>query len=447
MRLVASSFVLAAVALLAAFLPTAHAQPPETVLIQGQLLNDLGQPLTGMRGYRVRFFDAEVDGAQLGGDIGGQTILSPSGLFAIPLEPPAPVLEAPAAWYELAIDSSEDASGLTEADAFPERIRVHSVPFARVAGEALSIEVEAIGGGAVSTSEFESLAGIAGSVQSQLDTKAEAVAVDDALALKADAADVYTQTEVDDALAQKPDLAEVLPRKGESFVVVETTGDPVQNAANLQAAYAEAAALEPHGEALAENNRAVVIVPPGKYDLGSGQLEMDTPFVDLVGSTTARDNHHIFGTSNGANSGVLRQTADNVRIENLLIECTRASGGTPIIASTPAAYFPNGNLPNTVVSNCRFLADEMHAWSMRVAITYAGAYDRVLAGDAAFGGFGTASGIFTHCTGGRWAFGGFGTAAEGKFYYCVGGDDSFTTSGSPTVIFCVRNGVAYPAMP
>src|SRR5690606_29641337 len=154
----------AVVCLILAATPEVHAQPPETVLIQGQLVNELGQPLTGAREYRVRFFDAETDGAQLGGPIVGQVTITPQGLFAIPLVPPAPVFETPAAWYELAIDSSADASGLTEADAFPGRVRVHSVPFARVAGEALSVEVDAIAGGAVTPVEFQSLAGLTGNI-------------------------------------------------------------------------------------------------------------------------------------------------------------------------------------------------------------------------------------------------------------------------------------------
>jgi len=339
-----------------------------------------------------------------------------------------------------------------------------------------------------------------------LDTKADAASVDDALALKADAADVYTQSEVDDALAQKPDFADVLTSKGESFVLVETTDDPVQNGVNLLAAYAEAAALNPYGNGLGPDNRAMVIVPPGKYDLGSGQLEMNAPFVDLVGSTTSRDNHHIFGTSNGLNTGVLRQTASNVRIENLFVECTRASGGQVFTSAGPAAYFPNSNLPNTVIRNCRF-SSTSNAFSMRIGINYSGTYEDSTAGDwafgsgsggvasgtftnctggigsfggggtasgtftnctgglASFGGESTASGTFTNCTGGNSAFGGFGgeasgifincvggsnafggsgSASGGRFYYCVGGSLSFTLTGSPTVIFCVRNGQPYP---
>jgi len=484
MRHLAFLFMLIAAASLALVAPAAHTQPPGTVLIQGQLLDDLGQPLTGVRGYRVRFFDAEVDGAQLGGDIVGQTVLSPSGLFAIPLEPPGAVLESPAAWYEMAIDSSADASGLTESDVFPGRIRVHSVPFARVAGKALSVEVEAIGNGSVSAEEFETLAGVTTNLQMQLNNKADALTVANELILKADSAEVYTRTEIDaQQAAQDAEIAARIPRTGPAFVVVETTDDPVQNGVNLLAAYAEAAALTPHGLPLGGNNRAVVLVPPGHYDLGNGQLELDTDFVDVEGISKDREKQYIYGTSDGDGTGVLRQTANHVRIENLFVHCTLDSG--PFIGFTaPAAYFPDSNLPGTVIRNCRFLANDLHALSMRGGVEYSGTYVDSAGGERAFGGAGIASGTFINCTGGHDSFGGSGTASgnfinctggahsfggggaangifinctggnnsfgddtnpsSGRFYFCIGGFSSYPQLGTPTILYSVRGGAAYP---
>jgi len=427
---------------------TAHAQPPETVLIQGQLLNDLGQPLTGMRGYRVRFFDAEVDGVQLGGDIVGQTVLSPSGLFAIPLEPPALVLEAPAAWYELALDSSEDASGLTESDVFPERIRVHSVPFARVAGEALSIEVDAIGGGAVSAAEFESLAGITGSVQSQLDTKADTASVDDALALKADTAEVYTRTQVDNALVLKANTADVLPRIGQSHVLVRTSSRADFNGNNLLEAYELAKEKTPYNQPLSEHNRVVVLLAPGRYDLGSSELVLDTPFVDIEGLSQDPEQQHIFGTTRGPGSGVLTQTADHVRISNVFVECTRSGGGLSFNSSDPAAYFPNSNLPNTVIRNCRFRADGMNAQAMRTGITinYSGTYVNTDGGFRGFGQTGIASGTFIDCTAGGSGFAGGGGTASGTFINCSVAGAGFGGGGgtaSGTFINCTGSTASF----
>jgi hypothetical protein len=211
---------------------------------------------------------------------------------------------------------------------------------------------------------------------------------------------------------------------------------------------------------------------------------MDAEFVDVVGLSPAREHQLLLGESNGNNTGVLRQTANNVRIENLKVWCIRSSGGAPLLASTPAAYFPDANTPDTVVRNCEFASDDLNAWSMRLQTDYSGTYINCKAGSASFtydaiangtfidcvgkgtsfaaygtasgtfesctGGnfsFGyasTASGTFTNCTAGSSSFGAGGDATGGKFYYCRAGDFSFTTTGSPVVLHCIRGNLAYP---
>lgn len=278
---------------------------------------------------------------------------------------------------------------------------------------------------------------------------------------------------------------------GAAYQVVEVTNDAAKNGQNLVAAYARVKLLTPHGQALSADNRAVVLVPPGRYDMGTGQLTMDTQFVDLVGLSTARDDQHIFGTANGQQTGVLRQTANDVRIENLLIDCTRSSGGVSVTGLDQCAYLPDDNLTATVVRNCRFKADDTNAFGMKLAGIYAGTYENCVAQNYAFGGHlgiasgtftncsggfafagaGTvASGTFTNCTGGQYAFAGsngsggtasgtfinctgsntsFGggpgtTAASGKFYYCNAGGNSYPSSGTPTLLYCIRSGAVYP---
>jgi hypothetical protein len=260
------------------------------------------------------------------------------------------------------------------------------------------------------------------------------------------------------------DASAFIKGSASAYVVAETTDNAVTNGANLIAAYAAAAALTPHGQALGPDNRAVVLVPPGKYDLGTGQLEMATEFVDFVGLSTARENQHIYGTSNGFGTGVLRQTANDVKIENLFVELMPTGFGTNYDAQDPAAYFPTTALGSAVVRNCIFKGDDSSGWSMRLAIEYAGHYEDCTAGDYSFGHFGTASGTFknctgsddsfgykgtasgtfNNCTGGNFSFGYGSDATGGKFYFCSGGSNSFTTTGSPTVIHCIQDGVAYP---
>ncbi|MBX7245405.1 MAG: hypothetical protein K1X53_07890 [Candidatus Sumerlaeaceae bacterium] len=219
-------------------------------------------------------------------------------------------------------------------------------------------------------------------------------------------------------------LVKSLPMDGQAYVIVEVTADPVQNGINLVTAYNRAEALTPHGQPLSARNRAMVVVLPGQYDMTTGTLLMITNYVDLVGLSTARTDQYIFGESSGQGTGILRQTASDVRIENLLVECTRSSGGLTFSASDPAAYFPDGALAGTVVTNCEFRADGTNAYSTRRAVEYSGTYTNCTGGRIAWGGFGTASGIFTDCIGGTASFGGLGIA-NGVFKNCTAIDNSF----------------------
>jgi len=129
-------FILAAVCSLLFSIQVTWAAVPATVTIQGTLESLGGEPVSGEFLYRVRFFDGQVDGNLLG-ETAGTTTVSEGGRFPIVLEPPQPVLDSTVGWYELAVDTEED--GIDEGDVFPERVRIHSVPFALRAGDADSL--------------------------------------------------------------------------------------------------------------------------------------------------------------------------------------------------------------------------------------------------------------------------------------------------------------------
>lgn len=210
-----------------------------------------------------------------------------------------------------------------------------------------------------------------------------------------------------------------------SSVTVQITDNEATNGLRLIAAYAQAETLSP-----SETNRVAVIVPPGRYDLGAAGLQMDTPYIDLIGQTTDRAAQYLYGAP-GENTGVIKQTADNVRIENLTLynqsDCFMGD------ASDPAAYFPTVPGSNTVMRNCEFASV---GWSMRLSVKYAGSYEQCVAGRGAFGGNGgygsyggAASGMFTDCQGGDGSFGSDnGGIANGAFINCRGGDGSFAGS-------------------
>jgi hypothetical protein len=472
----------------------------------------------------MRFFDAQTNGTQLGADVTGTVQVTPEGLFNLAAPFPPAALASSTLWYELGIDSDTPTDGNANDDLFPERIRVHSVPFALEAGTVSQVDATRIGDGVVDDTEFGYLDGVTGSLQTSLDAKAETAdlnahvndsgnphgvtatqvglgavdntadadkpvssAMQSALNTKADAGVLnghisdtlnphsVTAAQVglglvdNTADANKPvssatqdALDEKLPTLSEAYVVVEVGANVTANGDNLRAAYATAAALTPFGSPLSAANRAVVVVPPGQYDLGSSALTMDTEFVDVVGLSTARENQHIY-----RNGNVLVQVAMDVRIENLKLEYTGE-------ADNEYAYYPDvawlfdaelGSPPETTIRNCEFVVASFFLRNMREGVTYAGLYVDCKAdpGEYAFGGLGKASGTFinctgdrdsfagngeaygtfTNCTGGSGAFGGGSTGlAYGTFTNCTGGSSSFGGSGTAGGDFLNCNGAS-----
>ena len=231
-----------------------------------------------------------------------------------------------------------------------------------------------------------------------------------------------------------------LPATGTAHVVVQTTDDPATNAANLLVAYTAAKALEPNGAALATDNRAVVLVPPGAYDLGASSLVMDTEFVDIEGLSNDREKQHIYRDGH-----VLTQTASDVRIENLLLHYTGTS-------SSISAYYPNASgvasPAATTIRNCEFRVNSGMYKSMRDGVEYAGTYEDCLAnGEYTFGGGGTASGTFTNCTGGNYAFAADNSGvASGTFANCTADDYAFGGAGgtaSGTFTNCTADALSF----
>ena len=95
-------------------------------------------PIVGTHAYRVRFFDGESSGNQLGSDINGSMPLTSEGRFNITVSPPGEIHESVEVWYELYLDTNDN--GIDAEDLFSDRIRLHSVPFAQEAEEASSLE-------------------------------------------------------------------------------------------------------------------------------------------------------------------------------------------------------------------------------------------------------------------------------------------------------------------
>ena len=239
-----------------------------------------------------------------------------------------------------------------------------------------------------------------------------------------------------------PQGGDDIPRLTNAYIVVEVSdeSDAVANGEKLLYAYGVAsdALFQPNGSSKSATNRAVVLVPPGQYDLEDQELVLDTEYVDVIGMSTARDNQHILGETGGSGTGVITQTASDVRLENLRVTSTRSGSSVSGNSTDPAAYYPQGSsFTNTVIRNCGFYIEDDASWTMRVKTEYDGTYENCVAGENAFGGLsgGAASGVFTKCEADDGSFGGSGGVASGVFRDCIGGSEAFGGNGSASGTF------------
>jgi hypothetical protein len=132
-----------------------------------------------------------------------------------------------------------------------------------------------------------------------------------------------------------------------TYVIVPVSSSATTNGTALRNAYAAAKLLTPNSLPLSATNRATVLIPPGRYDLATTPLTMDTEFVDLVG--LSEEPKHVFITSQVilSDSGTIVQTADNVVIRNVSIDRTGEPAGAG--GGRSAAYFPYRN--STLISS------------------------------------------------------------------------------------------------
>ena len=223
----------------------------------------------------------------------------------------------------------------------------------------------------------------------------------------------------------------------DSTVVVQRGATDALSGTALRAAYTAACALTPGGNALSATNRATVLIPPGRYDLGAltsavHGLLLDTQYVDVIGMSSNCDDCVITATSDQtqASRGTIEQTANDVAIENLKVVLVDGAGS---YSTKTSAYFPDTNLTAAKVTNCEFSASGTGSpSSMRLDIEYGGTFKDCVGGFNAFDG--TTSGTFTNCVGGDYSFSA-GGIASGEFINCIGGGYSFGANGTVSGTF------------
>lgn len=276
----------------------------------------------------------------------------------------------------------------------------------------------------------------------------------------------------------------------DAYILVITTSSAVTNGNNLLAAYAAAILLTPNGNPIATKNRACVIVPPGNYDLGVQQLQLNTQFVDLSGWSANAGDVVITSERTNPDEGTIFLSVDDVSIANLTLAVSGTGPGNQD-QDDPAAYFSDNQHSQITISNVVFSVSSGNNPAMRLSSQYnetfiyctclndfafgsgplgGGSFEgtaiNCTGGNYAFGGFGQTVGILLNCTGSLGAFGGEGgtcggtltncTAQSDSFggqagsfignaINCTGGDDSFGAEGafSGTALNCIGVGNSF----
>jgi hypothetical protein len=123
-----------------------------------------------------------------------------------------------------------------------------------------------------------------------------------------------------------------------AYIIVRLSALATTNGTELRNAYAAAKAFTPNTAALSATNRATVILLPGRYDLGTTRLNLDTDFVDIIGLTDTPEQVVITSQITLSDSGTIYQTANDVKIKGVTIDRTGAPAGSG--AGRTAAYFP-----------------------------------------------------------------------------------------------------------
>jgi len=231
-------------------------------------------------------------------------------------------------------------------------------------------------------------------------------------------------------------------------VVTVTHGDTaVENGTLLLAAYEAAKLLTPNGVALSISNRAIVKVPPGVYDLGSDQLELDTNYVDVEGLSAPVSRGVAGGvispsvriTSSAAST--VYQTCANVGLRNIAVENSTAGNICLQIdeASTHALASCYQGL--SFESNEAGVIAVQSVVDKRISSSFVDCH-------TALKGFilgGTFSGIAMRCSGGNGSFAGWdddevqnNVVCSGVLVDCVGASYCFGASAKGTATFSGR---------
>jgi len=231
----------------------------------------------------------------------------------------------------------------------------------------------------------------------------------------------------------------LLQRKNYKSFIIKNTADQIQNGKDLLKKYSELSAI-----GLNENNRYIIYLEPGTFDLGSSSLILNKNFIDIVGLNEVNKSI-ITSDISLPNNGTINQLLDYISLANLVVKNTNTSFASPWhtltlteedriyyddrLGNLPAAYYlnlsPGQNFGQTYIENVDFISLTESIQSMRNRVSYNGTYKNVSAGKFSFGFKGRANGKFINCIGSSYAFGSYAGEANGYFENCKANNYSF----------------------
>jgi len=237
----------------------------------------------------------------------------------------------------------------------------------------------------------------------------------------------------------------LLQTKHYQSFIIKNTKDVIQNGKDLLKKYSEISAV-----GLNENNRYVIYLEQGTFDLGSSSLILNKNFVDIIGLNEV-DKPIITSNIGVQNNGTINQLVDYISLVNLVVKNTNTSFESPWhtlnltdedrlyydnrLGYLPSTYYLNlaagQNYGKTYIENVDFISLTHSIQSMRNQVSYGGTYKNVSAGIYSFGFKGRANGNFINCTADSFSFGSYAGEVNGYFENCKASNWSF---GSRAVV-------------
>jgi hypothetical protein len=245
------------------------------------------------------------------------------------------------------------------------------------------------------------------------------------------------------SLAAKVLAAERYGYKSDAVMLVENGSNETERGNNLWAAYTQACSLSPGGNALSATNRAIVLIPPGRYlvglkTLGTNYVDL-VALVDPVGSArheTYWPNVFIHFSGVGA---CFTQVATDIRLRGLYVEYFYTSPATSYAASRYSdCRFGSCVHSNNVSGHWANCCSDGYSWQCGIGGVFNATMNEchaflILGTSSPFGGdtgVGFGSCYLYRCTGKYGTFGGcasvgISVSADAVFIECESGDHGF----------------------